>query len=54
MPESIADQDSLADIELPQPIASKNLGTINAENLKLAHGELESGTAIGKIVLEGF
>lgn len=32
----------------------KNLGTINAENLKQAHRELESGTAIGKIVLEGF
>jgi zinc-binding alcohol dehydrogenase family protein len=32
----------------------KNLGTINAEHLKLAHAELESGTSIGKIVLEGF
>jgi len=32
----------------------KNLGTINAENLKAAHAELESGKAIGKIVLEGF
>lgn len=32
----------------------ENLGTINAENLKRAHGQLESGTAIGKIVLEGF
>lgn len=32
----------------------KNLGTINAENLKLAHKELEAGTAIGKIVLESF
>lgn len=32
----------------------KNLGLINAENLKAAHAELESGTAIGKIVLEGF
>jgi hypothetical protein len=27
---------------------------INAENLKAAHAELESGKAIGKIVLEGF
>jgi zinc-binding alcohol dehydrogenase family protein len=32
----------------------KNLGTINAENLKAAHQELESGKAIGKIVLQGF
>ena len=32
----------------------KSLGTINAENLKLAHQELEAGSAIGKIVLEGF
>ena len=32
----------------------KSLGTINAVNLKQAHEELESGRAIGKIVLEGF
>lgn len=32
----------------------KNLGTINAENLKTAHAELEAGRSIGKIVLEGF
>lgn len=37
-----------------QTTSGKNLGTINAENLKAAHAELESGTAIGKIVLEGF
>jgi zinc-binding alcohol dehydrogenase family protein len=34
--------------------AGKHLGLINAANLKSAHSELESGTAIGKIVLEGF
>ena len=34
--------------------SGKNLGTINARNLKAAHVELESGKAIGKIVLEGF
>jgi zinc-binding alcohol dehydrogenase family protein len=34
--------------------SGKNLGTINADNLKAAHAELESATAIGKIVLEGF
>jgi zinc-binding alcohol dehydrogenase family protein len=37
-----------------QTTAGKNLGIINAENLKAAHAELESGTSIGKIVLEGF
>ena len=31
----------------------KNLGVINAEHLKAAHAELESGKSIGKIVLEG-
>ncbi|MFW2440581.1 MAG: zinc-binding alcohol dehydrogenase family protein, partial [Arenicellales bacterium] len=34
--------------------SGKNLGTINADNLKTAHEELESGKTIGKIVLEGF
>ena len=37
-----------------QTTSGKNLGTINAENLKAAHMELETGKAIGKIVLEGF
>jgi NADPH:quinone reductase len=34
--------------------ATETLGTINAQNLKLAHTILESGKAKGKIVLEGF
>ena len=37
-----------------QTTSGKNLGAINAENLRAAHAELESGKAIGKIVLEGF
>ena len=37
-----------------QTTVGKNLGTINAENLKAAHQELESGRSIGKIVLQGF
>ncbi len=37
-----------------QTTVGKNLGVINAKNLKAAHAELESGTSIGKIVLEGF
>jgi zinc-binding alcohol dehydrogenase family protein len=32
----------------------QNLGPINAGNLRKAHEILESGTAIGKVVLEGF
>ncbi len=32
----------------------KNLGTINAANLRAAHEELESGRSIGKIVLQAF
>lgn len=32
----------------------KNLGAINAKNLRTAHEELESGKSIGKIVLQGF
>jgi len=34
--------------------AGKNLGSINAANLRAAHKELESGKSIGKVVLEGF
>ncbi len=37
-----------------QTTVGKNLGTINADNLKVAHEELESGRSIGKIVLQGF
>jgi zinc-binding alcohol dehydrogenase family protein len=37
-----------------QATTGKNLGKINAANLRAAHSELESGTSIGKIVLQGF
>ena len=37
-----------------QTTVGKNLGTINAKNLRDAHKEIESGKSIGKIVLEGF
>lgn len=37
-----------------QTTVGKNLGPINAQNLRNAHEELESGKSIGKIVLEGF
>jgi len=32
----------------------EHFGSINAENLKRAHAALETNTAIGKIILEGF
>lgn len=37
-----------------QTTIGKNLGVINARNLRTAHVEIESGRSIGKIVLEGF
>jgi zinc-binding alcohol dehydrogenase family protein len=37
-----------------QTTVGKNLGTINATNLRAAHKELETGKSIGKIVLQGF
>lgn len=44
----------LVDQDYIQTTVGKNLGTINADNLKAAHTELESGKSIGKIVLHGF
>ena len=44
----------LVDQNYIQTTIGKNLGTINADNLRVAHEELESGGSIGKIVLQGF
>jgi len=44
----------LIDCGYIQTTVGKELGLINADNLKLAHEELESGKSIGKIVLQGF
>jgi len=44
----------LVDHGFIQVTSGKNLGTINAKNIQAAHAELETGKAIGKIVLEGF
>jgi NADPH:quinone reductase-like Zn-dependent oxidoreductase len=33
---------------------TQNYGAINAANLKRAHAVIETGKAIGKVVLEGF
>jgi hypothetical protein len=44
----------LVDQGVIQSTVNHRLGAINARNLKQAHATLESGTSIGKIVLEGF
>ena len=44
----------LVDAGLIRSTMRQNLGVINAANLKSAHAFVESGTATGKIVLEGF
>lgn len=43
----------VADGSLRSPV-NAHFGTINAGNLRRAHQAIESGTSIGKIVLEGF
>lgn len=45
---------SLIDNGQLQTTTGQHLGVINAKNLKKAHEYLESGNAIGKLVLEGF
>jgi zinc-binding alcohol dehydrogenase family protein len=44
----------LVDAGVIRSTMRENLGVINAANLKRAHALIESGTAIGKIVLAGF
>ena len=49
--------DALADLVdegAVRSTAQVHLGSINAANLRRAHALAESGTALGKIVLEGF
>jgi NADPH:quinone reductase-like Zn-dependent oxidoreductase len=45
---------ALTDAGVLRSTMTKNLGRITAQNLRLAHQAVESGRAIGKIVLEGF
>jgi NADPH2:quinone reductase len=44
----------LVDVGTLRTTLGESYGVINAENLKRAHRTIESGTAIGKIVLEGW
>ncbi|WHS59832.1 zinc-binding alcohol dehydrogenase family protein [Pseudomonas sp. G2-4] len=45
---------ALVDAGTLKTTVGEHFGTINAENLRRAHGLLESGKSKGKIVLEGF
>ena len=45
---------SLIDAGELRTTLSQRLGTINAENLRLAHRQLEAGSTIGKLALEGW
>lgn len=44
----------LVDQEVLESTLNETLSPINAENLRLAHAQLETGTSIGKIVLSGW
>ncbi len=52
--ELLASVSALLDEGRVKTTLAENFGTINAANLKRAHALLETGTAKGKIVLEGF
>jgi zinc-binding alcohol dehydrogenase family protein len=45
---------ALVDAGRLRPTSARNYGTINAANLRSAHAAVESGRAVGKIVLAGF
>jgi NADPH2:quinone reductase len=44
----------LVEAGVPRTTLTDELGSINAANLRKAHAHLESGEAIGKLVLAGF
>jgi len=52
--ELLAEVAALADAGRIRSTLTTELGTINAANLRKAHALVESGKAIGKVVLEGF
>ncbi|BBT71070.1 MULTISPECIES: zinc-binding alcohol dehydrogenase family protein [Enterobacteriaceae] len=45
---------TLIDTQVIRTTLGEHYGVINAENLQRAHAQLETGRAVGKIVLEGF
>ena len=52
--DSLTEVSKLMDLGTLRTTMTQNYGTINAQNLKMAHAWLESGRSIGKIVLEGW
>ena len=52
--ELLAEVAALVDSGRLRSTVTENFGTINAANLKRAHAHVESGKAIGKVVLAGF
>jgi zinc-binding alcohol dehydrogenase family protein len=50
----LAEVARLVDSGVLMSTATKDLGPINATNLRTAHGIMESGSAIGKVTLTGF
>lgn len=52
--DSLTEVSRLVDLGTLRTTMTGNYGTINAQNLKMAHAWLESGRSIGKIVLEGW
>ncbi len=50
----LAEVAALVDTGRIRTTANANFGTINAENLRRAHALIESGKALGKVVLQGF
>jgi zinc-binding alcohol dehydrogenase family protein len=50
----LSEVSALVDIGVLRSTLMQNMGLIDAKNLQIAHRAVESGRAIGKIVLEGF
>lgn len=49
----LCETSALIDKGLIKTTMTRNFGKLNAENLRKAHAQLESGTTIGKVVLSG-
>ncbi len=52
--DSLTEIAKLMDLGTLRTTMTQNYGTINAQNLKMAHAWIESGRSVGKIVLEGW
>ena len=50
----LSEVSALVDLGVLRSTLTRNMGRIDAENLREAHREIEGGRAIGKVVLEGF